>query len=143
MKEDIQSKHKMSNPDCSLDYAFDIETYVPITFEGETEFEFDVCDSAYEFELDTLILGGNPIIDDNDNAIYNLKWTYTPLDPSEPGSSFVEELVLTPEGTYQLIISDGTCESEPIDFVFSGDIPVLRIDGLLNNMKFLKELVVN
>ena len=57
-----------SNPDCSLDYAFDIETYVPITFEGETEFEFDVCDSAYEFELDTsLILGGNPIIDDNDN----------------------------------------------------------------------------
>ena len=29
-----------------LDYAFDIETYVPITFEGETEFEFDVCDQC-------------------------------------------------------------------------------------------------
>ena len=36
-------------------------------------------------------------------------------------------------GTYQLIISDGTCESEPIDFVFSGDVEVLTIDGLLNN----------
>ena len=107
-----------------LDYAFDIETYVPITFEGETEFEFDVCDSAYEFELDTsLILGGNPIIDDNDNAIYNLKWTYTPLDPSEPGSSFVGRTSFDAgRGTYQLIISDGTCESEPIDFVFSGDV---------------------
>ena len=124
-----------SNPDCSLDYAFDIETYVPITFEGETEFEFDVCDSAYEFELDTsLILGGNPIIDDNDNAIYNLKWTYTPLDPSEPGSSFVGRTSFDAgRGTYQLIISDGTCESEPIDFVFSGDVSILTIDGLLNN----------
>ena len=124
-----------SNPDCSLDYAFDIETYVPITFEGETEFEFDVCDSAYEFELDTsLILGGNPIIDDNDNAIYNLKWTYTPLDPSEPGSSFVGRTNFDAgRGTYQLIISDGTCESEPIDFVFSGDVSILTIDGLLNN----------
>ena len=34
-------------------------------------------------------------------------------------------------GTYQLIISDGTCASDPIDFVFSGDIDVLSIDGLL------------
>ena len=41
----------VSNPDCSLDYAFDIETYVPITYEGETEFEFDICDSTYAFEL--------------------------------------------------------------------------------------------
>ena len=124
-----------SNPDCSLDYAFDVETYIPITFEGETEFEFNVCDSAYEFELDTsLILGGNPIIDDNDNAIYNLKWTYTPLDPSEPGSSFVGRTSFDAgRGTYQLIISDGTCESEPIDFVFSGDVSILTIDGLLNN----------
>jgi len=80
----------VSNPDCSLDYAFDIETYVPITFEGQTEFEFDICDSLFEFELDTSqIIGGNPIIDDNDNAIYNLRWTYTPLDPNEPGSSFI------------------------------------------------------
>ena len=70
----------VSNPDCSLDYAFDIETYVPITYEGETEFEFDICDSTYSFELDTTsILGGNPIIDENDNAIYNLRWTYTLL----------------------------------------------------------------
>ena len=37
------------NPDCTLDYAFDIETYVPITFEGETEFEFDICDNIYAF----------------------------------------------------------------------------------------------
>ena len=36
------------------------------------------------FELDTSsILGGNPIIDDEDNVIYNLRWTYTPLDPNE------------------------------------------------------------
>ena len=124
-----------SNPDCSLDYAFDIETYVPITFEGETEFEFNICDSAYAFELDTsLILGGNPIIDDNDNAIYNLRWTYTPQDPNENGLSFVGRTNFDAgRGTYQLIISDGTCESEPIDFVFSGDVEVLTIDGLLNN----------
>ena len=124
-----------SNPDCSLDYAFDIETYVPITFEGETEFEFNVCDDAYEFELDTsLIIGGNPIIDDNDNAIYNLRWTYTPSDPNETGSSFIGRTSFDAgRGTYQLIISDGTCESEPIDFVFSGDVSVLTIDGLLNN----------
>jgi hypothetical protein len=124
-----------SNPDCSLDYAFDIETYVPITFEGETEFEFDVCDSAFAFELDTSqIIGGNPIIDQNDNVIYNLKWTYTPLDPNEPGSSFVGRTSFQAgRGTYQLIISDGTCESEPIDFVFSGNIDILSIDGLLSN----------
>ena len=37
----------------------------------------------FAFELDTsLIIGGNPIIDDDGNVIYNLRWTYTPLDPS-------------------------------------------------------------
>ncbi|MBL6870083.1 MAG: hypothetical protein ISQ98_00005 [Flavobacteriaceae bacterium] len=125
----------VSNPDCSLDYAFDIETYVPITFEGQTEFEFDICDSLFEFELDTsAIIGGNPIIDDNDNVIYNLKWTYTPLDPNEPGSSFVGRTSFDAgRGTYELIISDGVCESEPIEFVFSGEVDVLSIDGLLAN----------
>ena len=125
----------VSNPDCSLDYAFDIETYVPITYEGETEFEFDICDSTYAFELDTTsILGGNPIIDENDNAIYNLRWTYTPLDPSEPGSSFVGRTNFDAgRGTYELTISDGTCESEVIEFVFSGEVDVLSIDGLLTN----------
>ena len=124
-----------SNTSCSLDYAFDIETYVPITFEGETEFEFDVCDSSYEFELDTSqIIGGNPIIDNNDNVIYTLRWTYTPLDPNQPGSSFVGRTNFSAgRGTYQLIISDGTCESDPIDFVFSGDVDVISIDGLLAN----------
>ncbi|MGA0317018.1 MAG: PKD domain-containing protein [Flavobacteriaceae bacterium] len=124
-----------ANPECSLDYAFDIETYVPITFEGETEFEFDICDSTYEFELDTnSIIGGNPIIDDNDNAIYNLRWTYTPLDPNEPGSSFRGRTSFDAgRGTYELVISDGVCESEVIEFVFSGDIDVLSIDGLLTN----------
>ncbi len=124
-----------ANTECSLDYAFDIETYVPITFEGETEFEFDVCDSTYEFELDTnSIIGGNPIIDDNDNAIYNLRWTYTPLDPNEPGSSFRGRTSFDAgRGTYELVISDGVCESEVIEFVFSGDVDVLSIDGLLAN----------
>jgi hypothetical protein len=119
--------------ECSLDYAFDVETYVPITYEGETEFEFDVCESGFQFELDTsFIIGGNPIIDDNDNVIYNLRWTYTPSDPNEPGSSFVGRTsFVAGRGTYQLIISDGTCASDPIDFVFSGDIDVLSIDGLL------------
>ena len=125
----------VSNPDCSLDYAFDIETYVPITYEGETEFEFDVCDSAYAFELDTTsIIGGNPIIDDNDNAIYNLRWTFTPSDPNEQGSSFRGRTSFeASRGTYELVISDGVCESEAIEFVFSGDIDVLSIDGLLTN----------
>ena len=125
----------VSNPDCSLDYAFDIETYVPITYEGETEFEFDICDSAYAFELDTTsIIGGNPIIDDNDNAIYNLRWTYTPLDPNEPGSSFRGRTSFEAgRGTYELVISDGVCESEVIEFVFTGNIDVLSIDGLLAN----------
>ena len=36
-------------------------------------------------------------------------------------------------GTYQLIISDGACESEPIEFVFSGEVDVLSIDGLLSD----------
>ena len=122
-----------TNTNCSLDYAFDIETYVPITFEGETEFEFDVCENGFPFELDTTnIIGGNPIIDDNDNVIYNLRWTYTPSDPNQPGSSFVGRTNFEAgRGTYQLIISDGTCESDPIDFVFSGDVNVLSIDGLL------------
>ena len=122
-----------ANTECSLDYAFDVETYVPITYEGETEFEFDVCESGFQFELDTsFIIGGNPIIDDNDNVIYNLRWTYTPSDPNEPGSSFVGRTsFVAGRGTYQLIISDGTCASDPIDFVFSGDIDVLSIDGLL------------
>ena len=125
----------VSNPDCSLDYAFDIETYIPITFEGQTEFEFDICDSLFEFELDTSqIIGGNPIIDDNDNAIYNLRWTYTPLDPNEPGSSFIGRTSFDAgRGTYELIISDGVCESESIEFVFSGEVDVLSIDGLLAN----------
>ena len=125
----------VSNPDCSLDYAFDIETYVPITYEGETEFEFDICDSAYAFELDTTsIIGGNPIIDDNDNAIYNLRWTYTPSDPNEPGSSFRGRTSFEAgRGTYELVISDGVCESEVIEFVFTGNIDVLSIDGLLAN----------
>ena len=125
----------VANPDCSLDYAFDIETYVPITYEGETEFEFDVCDSAYAFELDTTsIIGGNPIIDDNDNAIYNLRWTFTPSDPNEQGSSFRGRTSFeASRGTYELVISDGVCESEAIEFVFSGDIDVLSIDGLLTN----------
>jgi len=122
-----------ANPECSLDYAFDIETYVPITFEGQTEFEFDICENAFEFELDTSnIIGGNPVIDDNDNVIYNLRWTYTPQDPNESGASFVGRTSFEAgRGTYQLIISDGTCESDPIDFVFSGNIDVLSIDGLL------------
>ena len=38
-----------SNPDCSLDYAFDIETYVPITYDGETHFQFDICESGFCF----------------------------------------------------------------------------------------------
>ena len=124
-----------TNTNCSLDYAFDIETYVPITFEGETEFEFDVCENGFPFELDTTnIIGGNPIIDDNDNVIYNLRWTYTPSDPNQPGSSFVGRTSFEAgRGTYQLIISDGTCESEPIDFVFSGDVNVLSIGGLLSD----------
>ena len=124
-----------SNPDCSLDYAFDIETYVPITYDGETQFEFDICESGFAFELDTsLIIGGNPIIDDDGNVIYNLRWTYTPLDPSEPGSSFVGRTNFEAgRGTYQLIISDGTCESAPIDFVFSGDVDIMSVDGLLAN----------
>ena len=124
-----------TNTNCSLDYAFDVETYVPITFEGETEFEFDVCENGFPFELDTNnIIGGNPIIDDNDNVIYNLRWTYTPSDPNQPGSSFVGRTSFEAgRGTYQLIISDGTCESEPIDFVFSGDVNVLSIDGLLSD----------
>ena len=124
-----------TNTNCSLDYAFDVETYVPITFEGETEFEFDVCENGFPFELDTTnIIGGNPIIDDNDNVIYNLRWTYTPSDPNQPGSSFVGRTSFEAgRGTYQLIISDGTCESEPIDFVFSGDVNVLSIDGLLSD----------
>ena len=122
-----------ANTECSLDYAFDVETYVPITYEGETEFEFDVCESGFQFDLDTsFIIGGNPIIDDNDNVIYNLRWTYTPSDPNEPGSSFVGRTsFVAGRGTYQLIISDGTCASDPIDFVFSGNIDVLSIDGLL------------
>ena len=46
----------------------------------------------------------------------------------------LEELVLMQEEVHtSLIISDGTCESEPIDFVFSGDVSILTIDGLLNN----------
>ena len=124
-----------TNTNCSLDYAFDIETYVPITFEGETEFEFDVCENGFPFELDTTnIIGGNPIIDDNDNVIYNLRWTYTPSDPNQPGSSFLGRTSFEAgRGTYQLIISDGTCESEPIDFVFSGDVNVLSIGGLLSD----------
>ena len=32
-----------------VDYAFDIETYVPITFEGQLEYEFDICESTYPF----------------------------------------------------------------------------------------------
>ena len=75
-----------------------------------------------------------PIIDDDGNVIYNLRWTYTPLDPSEPGSSFVGRTNFEAgRGTYQLIISDGTCESAPIDFVFSGDVDIISIDGLLAN----------
>ena len=36
-------------------------------------------------------------------------------------------------GTYTLIISDGICESTPIDFVFSGNIVPLQIGGLLTD----------
>ena len=80
------------------------------------------------------ILGGNPIIDDEDNVIYNLRWTFTPLDPNEPGASFIGRTSFDAgRGTYQLIISDGTCESEPIDFVFSGEVDILSISGLLTD----------
>ena len=111
--------------------AFDIETYVPITFEGQLEYEFDICESTYPFELDTVNSWSNPIIDDDDNVIYNLRWTYTPLDPNEPGSFIGRTSFDAGRGTYQLIISDGTYESEPIDFVFGGDI--LSISGLLTD----------
>ena len=36
-------------------------------------------------------------------------------------------------GTYQLVISDGTCQSDPIDFLFSGEVDILSIDGLLSS----------
>ena len=50
---------------------------------------------------------------------------HTRQDPNENGLSFVGRTNFDAgRGTYQLIISDGTCESEPIDFVFSGDVEV-------------------
>jgi len=124
-----------SNPDCSLDYAFDIETYVPISFEGDTEFEYDICSESLQFSLDIdTVIGGNPQIDSNDNAIYRYNWTFTPSDPTENGASFVNITSFNAlRGTYTLIISDGICESTPIDFVFSANIVPLQIGGLLTD----------
>ncbi|MDB4227388.1 hypothetical protein N9799_01110 [Flavobacteriaceae bacterium] len=124
-----------SNPDCSLDYAFDIETYVPITFEGDTEFEYDICSESLQFSLDIdTVIGGNPQIDSNDNAIYRYNWTFTPSDPTENGASFVNITSFNAlRGTYTLIISDGICESTPIDFVFSANIVPIQIGGLLTD----------
>ena len=124
-----------SNPDCSLDYAFDIETYVPITFEGDTEFEYDICSESLQFSLDIdTVIGGNPQIDSNDNAIYRYNWTFTPSDPTENGASFVNITSFNAlRGTYTLVISDGICESTPIDFVFSANIVPLQIGGLLTD----------
>ena len=121
------------------------KTYVPITFEGETEFEFDICDNIYAFNFDTnQIIGGNPRIDDNDNAIYNLRWTVNPSDPNKNGFTFIglpedfngdgtNDGFNAIKGTYELIISDGTCESEPIEFAFNGNENALSIGGLLSN----------
>ena len=124
-----------SAPDCSLDYAFDIESYVPITYQGQTEFDFDICDGGLEFDLfdnGGEIFGGRPRIDDDLNPIYTYRWTFRPADVNQSIKSFQNRTSFTAErGTYELIISDGTCQTDPIEFTFSGDIDVLAIEGLL------------
>jgi len=93
---------------CSAIYPFTVEELTSIIFEGETEYELDLCQEFIELTIDTSkVSGGVPFSVDGVQT-YDYEWNYSPADNINRSSQiFVGDTIFEAyPGVYELTISD-------------------------------------
>jgi len=102
---------------CSALQAFTIDMLTPILFEGDTQYELDICEEFIELAIDpSSITGGVPFIIEG-QATYDFEWQYTPDENIDKGpQTYVGDTVFEAfPGTYKVKISDQRYECPGIE----------------------------
>jgi hypothetical protein len=109
---------------CETATSFIISEYRPLAYQGETEFEIDICESTPIFTLNEAdISGGTPFLDNQGNSFYNYTW----YGPKNFGVTGVTSISIE-EGDYRLEILDAEgCIADPIIFSFKNNYKAIEV----------------
>lgn len=114
---------------CEAATSFIISEYRPLAYQGETDFEIDICESTPEFTLNTAdISGGTPFLDNQGNPFYNYTW----FGPNNFGITGVATIPVE-VGAYRLEISDAEgCLADAITFNFKNQFEAIQVTSTIS-----------